>query len=394
MTSIPAPAPASDPADGATLPARAAPPYLRLRAALLQAAAPALPTLCALAGTLLLFVLFLLLQGRPAGEACRLIFQGAFGSMFAWQNTLQRAAPLLLTALCVALPARVGLIVIGGEGALALGGLAAALIPQLAPALPWVAMLALMAAAAMVAGGLWIALCGGLRQWRGVNETISSLLLSYLAVALFKHLVEGPLRDPASLNKPSTPPLPDAYLVGAMPWLDVHWGLAWGALACVAAWVFLRHSVAGFAMGVVGGNVRTARLVGLPVNRLVLAACALGGAAAGLAGMFEVTAVHGSANSALLAGYGFSGILVAFAARQNPLAIVVCAVVIGGVEASGSLLQRRLDLPDATTLVLQGLLFCNLLAWEAVSGRLAALKLRWQQQAQPHPVAAKEPGHA
>ncbi|MDT0356755.1 ABC transporter permease [Herbaspirillum huttiense F1] len=382
MTSLPAPGVA----------AAATSPWHRLRSALLNGSAPALPTLCALAGTLLLFVLFLLVQGKPAGEACLLIFQGAFGTLFAWQNTLQRAAPLLLTALCVALPARVGLIVIGGEGALARGGLAAAVMPQLLPALPSLVMLAVMALAAMLAGGLWIALCGGLRQWRGVNETISSLLLSYLAVAVFKHLVEGPLRDPASLNKPSTLPLPDPYLVGSLPGLEVHWGLAWGALACVAAWVFLRHSVSGFAMGVVGGNVRTARLVGLPVNRLILTACALGGAAAGLAGMFEVSAVQGSATSALLAGYGFSGILVAFAARQNPLAIIVCALVIGGVEASGSLLQRRLDLPDATTLVLQGLLFCNLLAWEAITGRLSALKLRWQQQAQVIP--AKEAGHA
>lgn len=382
MTSFPAPGVA----------AAATSPWHRLRSALLNGSAPALPTLCALAGTLLLFVLFLLVQGKPAGEACLLIFQGAFGTLFAWQNTLQRAAPLLLTALCVALPARVGLIVIGGEGALALGGLAAAVMPQLLPALPSLVMLAVMALAAMLAGGLWIALCGALRQWRGVNETISSLLLSYLAVAVFKHLVEGPLRDPASLNKPSTLPLPDPYLVGSLPGLEVHWGLAWGALACVAAWVFLRHSVSGFAMGVVGGNVRTARLVGLPVNRLILTACALGGAAAGLAGMFEVSAVQGSATSALLAGYGFSGILVAFAARQNPLAIIVCALVIGGVEASGSLLQRRLDLPDATTLVLQGLLFCNLLAWEAITGRLSALKLRWQQQAQVIP--AKEAGHA
>ncbi|EIJ46580.1 inner-membrane translocator [Herbaspirillum sp. GW103] len=381
MTSLPAPGVA----------AAASPPLLRLRSALLNGAAPALPTLCALAGTLLLFVLFLLVQGKPAGEACLLIFQGAFGTMFAWQNTLQRAAPLLLTALCVALPARVGLIVIGGEGALALGGLAAAVMPQWLPVLPSLVMLVAMALAAMLAGGLWIALCGGLRQWRGVNETISSLLLSYLAVAIFKHLVEGPLRDPASLNKPSTLPLPDAYLVGSLPGLDVHWGLAWGALACLAAWIFLRHSVAGFAMGVVGGNIRTARLVGLPVNRLILTACALGGAAAGLAGMFEVSAVQGSATSALLAGYGFSGILVAFAARQNPLAIIVCAIVIGGVEASGSLLQRRLDLPDATTLVLQGLLFSNLLAWEAITGRLSALKLRWQQQA--HAIPATEAGH-
>jgi ABC-type uncharacterized transport system permease subunit len=344
---------------------------------------PAVPTLCALAGTLLLFVLFLLAQGQPAGEACLYIFEGAFGSSFAWQNTLQRAAPLLLTALCVALPARVGLVIIGGEGALALGGLAAAVLPSVLPHLPWLVMLPLMALAGMVAGGAWIALCGALRQWRGVNETISSLLLSYMALALFRYLVEGPLRDPASLNKPSTFPLAPDYLIDSMPFLDVHWGLAWGAAACIAAWVMVKYSTFGFALGVVGGNVRTAKLVGLPVDRLVLIACAMGGAAAGLAGMMEVAAVQGSANSALLAGYGFGGILVAFAARQNPLAIIVCAIVIGGVEASGSLLQRRLGLPDATTLVLQGLLFCNLLAWETIVGRLADRRLRWQQAALP-----------
>ncbi|MGA7817220.1 MAG: ABC transporter permease, partial [Caballeronia sp.] len=90
---------------------------------------PAIPTLCALVGTLLLFGLFLLVQGAPALDAIGLIFQGAFGSSFAWQSTLLRASPLMLTALCVALPAQVGLVVIGGEGALALGGLAAAVVP-------------------------------------------------------------------------------------------------------------------------------------------------------------------------------------------------------------------------------------------------------------------------
>ena len=338
---------------------------------------PAVPTLCALFGTMLLFALFLFLQDAPAGEAILLIGEGAFGSGFAWQNTLQRAAPLMLTALCVALPARAGLVMIGGEGALALGGLAAAMLPSLLPAgWPVLPMLALMACAGMLAGALWTALAGWLRQARGVNETIGSLLLSYIGIALFKHLVEGPLRDPGSLNKPSTLPLPQSYMIGSLPGLDVHWGLLWGALACVAAWVLLRHSVFGFALSVVGGNVRAARLVGLPVNRLVLGACLLGGAAAGLAGMLEIAAVHGSANSALLAGYGYSGILVAFAARQNPIAIVVCALLIGGIESSGGLLQRRLDLPDATTLVLQGLLFINLLAWEAFSGRLSAWRLR------------------
>jgi ABC-type uncharacterized transport system permease subunit len=343
---------------------------------------PALPTICALVGALLMFMAFLLLQGKPALEACKLIYVGAFGSGFAWENTLQRAAPLMLTALCVAIPARTGLIIIGGEGAVALGGLACAVTPLMLPeTFPATPALLIMATAAFVVGGGWIALAGWLRQFRGVNETISSLLLAYIALALFNHMVEGPLRDPGSLNKPSTPPLPEEYLIGSLPGLDVHWGLFWGVLACIFVYVLVRYGVFGFSMSVVGGNVRAARLVGLPVNRIILLACLLGGGAAGLAGMMEVAAIHGSANSALLAGYGYSGILVAFAARQNPLAIIACALLIGGIEASGSLLQRRLDLPDATTLVLQGLLFINLLAWETLTGWLGVWRLRLLESA-------------
>jgi ABC-type uncharacterized transport system permease subunit len=364
-------------------------------ARLMLAVLPALPTLCALAGTLLLFSLFLLVQGQPALDAIGLIVEGAFGSSFAWQSTLLRASPLMLTALCVALPAQVGLVVIGGEGALALGGLAAAMVPQLLPAgTPWLLATPLMAVAGMIAGGVWIGAVGALRQWRGVNETISSLLMSYIAIAVFKFLVEGPLRDPTSLNKPSTLPVPDALMIGSMPGLEVHWGLLWGVIACVAAWVFVKHSTKGFAMRVTGGSNRAAQLVGLPVNLLALSACVLGGAAAGLAGMFEVSAVQGSANASLLAGYGYAGILVAFAARQNPLAIIVCALMIGGIEASGSLLQRRLDLPDATTLVLQGLLFANLLAWEALGGRIAAWRVKLQAVALADATAQLEQTHA
>ena len=108
----------------------------------------------------------------------------------------------------------------------------------------------------------------------------------------------------------------------------------------------------------VGGNPRAARLVGLPVGRIVLVVtCLLGGAAAGLAGMVEVAAVQGAANATLAAGYGFTGILVAFLARHNPLAIIPVAVLFGGIGASGGLLQRRLGLPDASVLVLQGIIF-------------------------------------
>ncbi len=323
----------------------------------------------ALLVAMLIFGAFMAVIGKDPLEVYALIYKGGFGSGFAWQNTLARAAPLILTALCVALPAQAGLIVIGGEGALVLGGLAAAVAGMaLGGASPLAVQLA-MALAGMLAGAAWICLAGALRHWRGVNETISSLLLTYIAIALFNHFVEGPLRDPASLNKPSTPPIGEASMIGTLPGMDVHWGLAFGVVFCVACYVFVRQTTHGFALRVVGGNVRAARLAGLPVGALVLVSCALGGAAAGLAGMVEVAAVHGSANASLIAGYGYAGILVAFIARHNPLAIIPVAILLGGINASGGMLQRRLDLPDATVMVLQGIAFMVILAAETLYGR-------------------------
>jgi ABC-type uncharacterized transport system permease subunit len=343
------------------------------RAVRAAAEAVAIP-IGALAASMLVFGVFMAVLGQSPLEVYALIYKGGFASAFSWQNTLARAAPLILTALCVAIPAQAGLMVIGGEGALVLGGLMAAITGHLLAGVEPVAVKLAMAAAGMIAGGVWIMIAGALRQYRGVNETIGSLLLTYIAIAVFNHIVEGPLRDPASLNKPSTAPIGDVNMLGRLPGLDVHWGLGFGLAFALLMYVLVNYTTHGFALRIVGGNARAARLGGLPVGALVLAACFLGGAAAGLAGMVEVAAVHGSANASLIAGYGYAGILVAFIARQNPLAIVPVAVLLGGISASGGMLQRRLDLPDATVLVLQGVAFIVILASEALYGRLKVFR--------------------
>ena len=324
----------------------------------------------ALVVSLLVFGVFVAGSGANPFTAYALMYTGGFGTWFSWQNTLQRAAPLILTALCTAIPARLGLVIIGGEGALVLGGLGAVVMALHLPGgTPWLVQLA-MALAGMVAGGLLILIAGALRHYRGVNETISSLLLTYIAIAVFNHLVEGPMRDPASLNKPSTAALNEAHMLGMLPGMEVHCGLVYGLLACVVVYVLMSRTVFGFAARMAGGNARAAQLSGLPIGRLILTGCFLAGAAAGLAGMVEVAAVHGRANASLAVGYGYTGILVAFLARHHPLAIIPVAVLLGGIGASGGLLQRRLGLPDATVLVLQGILFVVILGSETLRERL------------------------
>lgn len=331
-----------------------------------------LPFVALLIG-LTLFGVFLAAQGKSPLQFYELVYKAGFGTAFSWQNTLVRAAPLLLAALCVALPARLGLVVIGGEGAIVVSGVACAVVAtmtmQAGSSLSMTVAIGLMFIAAAISGALWIGFIGALRCWRGVNETISSLLMTYIAIALMNHLVEGPLRDPASLNKPSTTPLEDWQRIGAIPGLDVHWGLVAGIVCCFLAWLLLEKTNWGFGVRIAGNNVRAARIQGLAVGQMTIIVTCLAGACAGLAGAFEVAAIHGAANASLVSGIGYSGILVAFLARHNALAIVPVAVLLAGFEASSGLVQRRMDLPDAAILVLQGVIFITLLMSETLYGR-------------------------
>ena len=328
----------------------------------------------ALAASLVLFGIFVGLFGKNPLDLYFYMYQGAFGTWFSWQNTLTRAAPLILTALCTALPAQLGMVIIGGEGALLIGALSATSAALALPDVsPWFVDIA-MAVAGMFGGGLWISLSGALRQYRGVNETISSLLLVYIALAILNYLVEGPMRDPTSLNKPSTREIGAANMIGNIPGMEVHWGLVFGIVAAVLSYILIYHTVFGFAARVAGGNIRAAKVVGLSVGKLILITCFLAGAAAGLAGMMEVAAVQGRTNANLAAGYGFAGILVAFLARQNPLAVIPVSILLGGIGASGGLLQRRLGLPDASVLVLEGVIFVMVLASDTLYGRWSFFK--------------------
>jgi len=330
----------------------------------------------ALTLTLAGFGAFVALFGHNPLDVYYVLYLGAFATQISIENTLTQAAPLMLTALCTAIPARAGLLVIGGEGALVVGGVATVLVGVYLGHLPFWGGIFIMGLTGSVAGGLWIGAAGALRQYRGVNETIATLLMNYIAIAVMNHLISGPIRDFDQVLKTSSWSIPESLMVGILPGLDVHWGLAVGVTTCLILYVIMRQTTFGFGVDILGGNQRAAQMAGLPINRMVLICCFIGGAGAGLAGAMEIMAVHGFASESLVVGFGYAGILIAFLARQNPAAIIVVAILVGGISASGGLLQRRFDLPDATAAVLQGLLFVMVLASNTAYGRFKFLQAR------------------
>ncbi len=326
---------------------------------------------------LIVFGIFCAVVGANPFGVYGSIYKAAFGGWSAWQRTLIQASPLMLSALCTALPARLGLVIIGNEGALVMGGLGAIAVGlSLGESLPPLLVQIAMAMGGMLFGGLWIALAGALRHYRAVNETISSLLLNYIAIAILNYLVGGPMHDPSSLNKPSTFPIAEINRLGDIPGTRIHYGLLYGLIACIISYILIQRTTFGFAARTAGGNVRAAQIAGLRVGKLTVTICFLAGSCAGLAGMVEVAAVQGAANESLNVGYGYGGILVAFVARHNPLAAVLVATLLGGILASGGILQRAHDLPDATILLFQGLVFLMVLYGDSFYGRFAFFQER------------------
>jgi ABC-type uncharacterized transport system permease subunit len=315
------------------------------------------------------FGAFCALAGANPFAVCASIYKAAFGSWYSFQNTLVRAAPLMLCSLGTAIPFQLGLVMIGSEGALIIGGLCATIAAlQLPTASPLIVQV-VMAGVGMVTGGVWLAISGGLKHYRGVNETISSLMMNYIAIAVLNQAINTWIRDPSSLNKPASYPIPDEQMLQPLGDTTIHWGLVFGLIACLLAWVLISQTTLGFQIRTIGGNVRAAQISGIPVGRITLITCLLAGACPGLAGMVEVAAVHGRANESLNAWYGYSGILVAFLARHNPLGCILISILLGGLLASGGILQRDQHLPDAAIMVFQGLVFLVILFSESLYGR-------------------------
>lgn len=315
------------------------------------------------------FSIVLTAAGRPALATIGAIFGGAFGSSLGWLETLTRATPLLLCGLAVAIPARVGLINIGGEGQLHMGAIAVtAVVLTVGDGPAWL-MIALMIGAALIGGAFWAAIPGLLRARWSVNEVLVTLMLNYVAIFGLEYLVHGPWKDPSALGWPYSARFPDAAVLPTLGHSNVHLGLALAVVVAVVTYVLLRSTVWGFAIKIVNANSRVARLSGLEVAWYFVLLLMAGGAVAGLAGMGEVSVIQGRLRSGLSPGYGYTGFLIAWLAGQRVLLLVPLSVLVGGLYAGADAIQLTASLPSATVDIFMGLTFLAVLsstAWSAL----------------------------
>ena len=325
-----------------------------------KTASTALRYLLTLLLALALFGVILLLSGKNPIQSYADIFRATLGSRYGFSEVIVAMVPMVITALAVALPARVGLINVGVEGQLYMGACLATLGALSFTSLPAWALLPLMLLLGMVGGAAWAFIPGYLRAIGLVNETITSLLFNSIAPKIVAFLIFGFWHGPMDTNKTASF-VPAARLptfFGTRVDLSLIFALALLALF----WYVMRYTRWGLEMRAIGGNPQAALRNGIPLKAYLVGIMCLGGAIAGIAGMAQVSGYYGLLLANFSTGSGYLGFLISWLAFGDPLGILLVSFLVAVITTGGNLLQLTQGLPYAVINILLALALYIVLA--------------------------------
>ena len=330
--------------------------------------------------TLMVSSLLVLWAGAPVSRTFGLLFNGAFGSVFAWSETLTRATPLILTGLAATVAFRARLFNIGAEGQLYAGALAAIAVGGLhgGTGLAWPTWLLfpLMMAAAALTGAMLLLGPALMKARLGVDEVVTTLLLNFIVLLGVGAMLDGPMKDPTAMGWPQSVALQgELELSKLVEKTRVHTGLLWAAGLAILLWALLKYTVLGFDIRATGANARAAAFAGVPVTRTVVLVAMLSGALAGLAGAIEVAGRTGYVTLDMSPGYGCSGIVIAMLAALHPLGVIAASVFVAGVLVGADSMSRAINVP---TYIADVIVAASLLS-VLVATLLTQYRVRWRQ---------------
>lgn len=297
----------------------------------------------------------ILLAGVSPLRAYAELFKGAFLDYWGLAGTLVKTSPLLLAGLAVILPLRAGLLNIGAEGQIYMGGLFAALAALLLPEMPAMFQIFLCVIVGALGGGLWGLIPGYLKAYHGLNEVIITLLMNFVAINIVSYVAGGPMMQAGAPYPYSEEIRESLWLPWIMPGTDAHAGVVIGVALAMILFFILKYSTVGFALDTIGRNATAARYAGIPVRPYIVGVMFAAGALGGLAGSFEVLGLKYRLYHHFSPGYGYDGIIVAFLATVNPLLAPLAAFFLAGLKAGALSMQRAVGLESTVIEAIQGL---------------------------------------
>ena len=310
-------------------------------------------------------LLFLALDKNPI-EAFKVFFIDPLTSSYGWGELLIKASPLILIAQGLAIGFRARIFNIGAEGQLIMGALFGGGIAITFQGMTGWWILPLMVIGGAIGGALWGALPALLKTQFNAEETLTTLMLNYVATFILLYMVNGPWRDPAGMNFPQSimfdgstllPILIEGSRVNASVFITLF--------AVLAFWLFTSRSFLSYQLEVGGQAPAASRYAGFSAKRTVWFSLCISGMMAGIAGVGEIAGPVGQLNPNISPGYGFAAIIVAYLGRLNPIGMVLSGFLMALLYLGGEAAQMAMQLPAAITGLFQGMLLFFLLGSDA-----------------------------
>jgi len=311
--------------------------------------------LVSLAMALILSAVPILIAGRNPIVAYYEMMAGAVGGPVRIGVSLTKATPILFTGLSVALAFRSGLFNIGAEGQLYLGALGATLVALGFPSMPQVLLLPASIGVGFLFGAFWGVIPGYLKARYQTNEIITTIMMNYIAFWFISYLVHGPLREPNSMYSYTAEVPQSSRLPVLIPGTQLHAGFLIALVLVVATYILLSKTAIGFRMRATGANPEAAHYAGMSIRKNIVLVMALSGGLAGLAGVTEILGIQYRLSDFFSSGFGYDGVAVALLGNSNPWGVLLASLFFGLLRGGASIMQRRIGVPAATVLIIQGL---------------------------------------
>jgi general nucleoside transport system permease protein len=290
--------------------------------------------------------------------------EGAFGSWYAFTDTIVKATPLVFAGLAISIAFSAALWNIGADGQLLVGAILAGAIGPMLGGWPRPIAITILLGAGAVGGALWGGLAGWLRARRDVNEVISTIMLNFVAVQILSWCVHGPLMEPTRAYPTSAPIAESAHLGFYFPPSRLNLGIVIGIVLAIGCQLLLFRTSLGFELRAMGRNRRAATFFRLPIAALTVRVMALSGALAGLAGSVQVAAITHRLYEKLSPGWGYEAIAVALVARLNPIGILAAAFLFGALDNGSQAMQRAVGVSPVLVQIIEGMVILILLAFD------------------------------
>lgn len=308
--------------------------------------------------SLLIGSVIIIAQGASPLEAYAALLQGAFGDAYNLSNSLVMATPLILTGLGIALAARCGIINLGGEGQIVMGGIFATFVgtlPQL-QGLPAVVYIPICLLAAFLGGALWALVPGYFFARHGVNFMITTMLLNDIANGIITALVQGPMKEPDKFAPQSAQVAASARLPIMFSGTRLHMGFLLALILAVAVFIVLFKTSYGHDLRTLGENPVAARHSGINVFSMQMLIVIVAGGLAGMAGSAEILGAQYRLRSGFLSNYGYEALAVAMLGQKHPFGVVIAGILFGALKAGRGTMSRAADLPTSFSMVLSGVI--------------------------------------